>query len=42
MDCREKMVLACVGHWYSPKWNGQGFVGLKEFGDVILDDLWCI
>ena len=25
---------------YSPEWTGQGFVGLKEFSDFVLDDLW--
>jgi WD40 repeat protein len=25
---------------YSPEWTGQGFVGLKEFGDFVLEDLW--
>lgn len=25
---------------YSPEWTGEGFAGLKEFGDFVLEDLW--
>ena len=43
---RLKELKTAVGQYrrpvrdYSPEWTGQCFVGLKEFGDLVLDDLW--